>query len=87
MASQYVGVRAERNQWRADIQIDGKKKFLGYFKSELAAANAYNNALNLHGLNRPVNDLNKGLTIPPLKPTIEVILCLPSGERKLIMKI
>jgi len=53
--SQYKGVRAERNRWRADIQIKGKKKFLGYFTSEIAAAQAYNNAVTQRGLRRVLN--------------------------------
>lgn len=53
--SQYKGVRAERNQWRADIQVKGKKKFLGYFKNEIEAAQAYDQAILYYGLTRVAN--------------------------------
>ena len=53
--SQYTGVRSERNRWRADIQVNGKKKFLGYFTSEAVAAQAYNDAVTKMGLNRKLN--------------------------------
>lgn len=48
-SSQYRGVRwvPERNSWRAEIKeagADGKKKYLGSFKTEIEAAVAYNNA-------------------------------------------
>ena len=55
--SQYKGVRAERNQWRADIQIKGKKKFLGYYKSEVVAAQAYNSAVLSSNLPRKLNSI------------------------------
>lgn len=44
--SKYKGVRWEndRKRWRVDIRIDGKKKFLGRFTSEIEAALAYNRA-------------------------------------------
>lgn len=51
-SSQYRGVRSERNKWRADIRVNGRKKFLGYFTSELAAAEAYNRALQTYGLTK-----------------------------------
>lgn len=53
--STYRGVRVERNQYRADIYINGRKKFLGYYKSETAAAQAYDNAVGMYNLNRPLN--------------------------------
>ncbi len=58
MTSTYKGVRAERNQWRADIQINGKKKFLGYYKSEIAAAQAYDAYVISMGLSRPLNQVS-----------------------------
>jgi len=48
LTSRYAGVSLNKitNTWRSQIQIEGKRKYLGYFKNELAAANAYKNALS-----------------------------------------
>ena len=45
--SKYTGVCWNRhiNKWMSAIRIDNKKKHLGYFKCELAAAVAYQNKL------------------------------------------
>lgn len=45
--SQYVGASwfKRTNKWRANIQINGKQKSLGYFTTELEAHEAYQNAL------------------------------------------
>lgn len=45
-SSQYKGVRweSDRQKWRVDIRINGKKKYLGRFVSEIDAALAYNSA-------------------------------------------
>jgi hypothetical protein len=45
--SKYVGVYLEkgRRKWRCRITIDGVKKDLGYFKTELEAGQAYQNKL------------------------------------------
>lgn len=65
MTSKFMGVRAERGQWRADIQINGKKKFLGYHKTELLAAKAYNDAISKYGLtNRTPNTLTAQVATP-----------------------
>jgi hypothetical protein len=48
--SKYIGVRKERNKYRADITIGTRKKFLGYFESETGAAQAYDNAVKRYGL-------------------------------------
>ena len=46
----FKGVRKERGRWRADIRKDGRRFFLGYFKEEVDAAQAYNfYAYELHG--------------------------------------
>lgn len=44
--SKYPGVHWEmkRNKWRANIQLEGKSKHLGYFDDEREAAKAYENA-------------------------------------------
>ena len=45
-SSKYKGVRWEecRGKWRVDIRIEGKRVYLGRFKTEIDAANAYNRA-------------------------------------------
>jgi hypothetical protein len=47
-SSEYTGVtwRKERKKWVAQIFINGKKKYLGVFFSEIEASQAYKNALN-----------------------------------------
>lgn len=46
-SSQYVGVRKTKyNTFRASIRIDGNKKELGTFKTEIEAHKAYQNKLN-----------------------------------------
>ena len=49
-ASQYVGVywKKDSSKWKAQIQINGKRKHLGHFTNELEASNAYQNALEKH---------------------------------------
>ena len=46
-SSKYTGVYWNKNakKWKAQIKINGKQKHLGYFNSELEAAEAYKNAL------------------------------------------
>ncbi len=46
-ASEYVGVNLHKssNKWQSRILIGGKRKFLGYFKTEIEASNAYQNEL------------------------------------------
>ena len=46
-SSEFVGVSwyNQNNKWKATITINGKQKHLGYFKCELAAADAYQVAL------------------------------------------
>jgi hypothetical protein len=50
--SDYVGVswRADREVWEAKIRVSGRKKFLGYFRSEQGAAHAYDRAVVEYGL-------------------------------------
>ena len=42
--SGYRGVSRDKHNWRAQIQIKGKKKFLGYFDTPEEASEAYENA-------------------------------------------
>ena len=46
--SKYIGVSWNKRdkKWRADIWINGKLKYLGYFTNELKAAESYKTALN-----------------------------------------
>jgi hypothetical protein len=42
--------RFERQKWRAQILVDGKRKQIGYFSDEIAAARAYDVAAKkFHG--------------------------------------
>lgn len=45
--SKYTGVQISTNQknWKAIIVLNGKNKYLGTFKTEIQASNAYQNAL------------------------------------------
>jgi hypothetical protein len=45
-----VNYKTDRKRWRAGIYIDGKRKHLGYFRDEIEASKAYENALNEHML-------------------------------------
>lgn len=45
--SKYTGVSwyKKLNKWQSAIQINGKVKYLGYFKTEIEASNVYQNEL------------------------------------------
>ena len=49
-SSQYLGVswHKARGKWTAQIEIDGRKKHLGYFTEEAAAALTYDAAARAH---------------------------------------
>lgn len=50
MSSCYRGVCANRGKWQVQINANGKRHYLGYFPSEIAAAQAYDSAaLYFHG--------------------------------------
>jgi len=53
--SRYIGViwHKTKRQWRAAINILGNKRILGYFDSERAAAEAYNEVAIRYG--KPYN--------------------------------
>lgn len=56
VTSSYKGVHlAEMGKWKAQIQIKGKKKSLGTFRTEKEAAEAYNNALIINNIQSPRN--------------------------------
>lgn len=48
LTSQYPGVSWQRcdNRWKSEIKLDGKPKYLGLFRNELDAAEAYQSALS-----------------------------------------
>lgn len=51
-SSQYKGVHWDKRvqKWKADIQVNGKRKFIGHFDSEIEAAKAWNSyAKRFHG--------------------------------------
>ena len=50
-SSQYPGVCKYRNQWIVRIRVNGGRKFLGGFNDEIAAFNAYRNAVEKIGEN------------------------------------
>lgn len=49
-SSKYLGVSWNKNEniWTSKIRIKGKNKYLGSFKNELDAANAYNESAKIH---------------------------------------
>ncbi len=55
-SSKYIGVswKKRENKWRAQININNKRKHLGYFDNELEAADAYKIALDEHNSKRPI---------------------------------
>ena len=48
--SKFTGVswRKSNNKWVSSIKINGKNKYLGYFKTEIEASKAYQKALKEH---------------------------------------
>lgn len=59
--SQYRGVTKSKNKWIAQIIIDGNRKYIGSFSSEVKAAEAYNNAALTHiGASAKLNEIPNG---------------------------
>lgn len=59
--SQYKGVYWAKDikRWRAYVEVDGKRRWLGCFMSEHEAAEAYNRAaLDLHGEFARLNEIS-----------------------------
>jgi hypothetical protein len=58
-ASKFKGAtRGPRGTWRSGITVNNKQVFLGYFKSEIEAACAYNAAaIRFHGEFAKLNDI------------------------------
>ena len=59
-SSTFIGVtlRKVTGQWQSEIRIDGKRRYLGTFQTQLEAAEAYNKAAA--GTGKPLNKLPKG---------------------------
>jgi hypothetical protein len=49
-SSQYLGVRWKNKKWEAEIKINGKKKYLGRFNTELEAFNCWKQYVFQNGL-------------------------------------
>ncbi len=59
--SKYKGVYRQYGKWGASIRINGKKKYLGYYKLEEDAARAYNReALKIAGDLACLNEVTRG---------------------------
>lgn len=55
--SKYFGVTFEQNKWRVRVREKGIRIHVGCFKTEIEAAQAYNNYVKEWGLNRPLNKI------------------------------
>lgn len=57
--SRYSGVawKADKRKWRARIKVDGKDVHLGYFATEIDAANAFNQAAFKYGTRSKLNEI------------------------------
>lgn len=55
--SLYRNIKYRENPWRVLTYVNKRQKFLGYFKTEIEAAQAYNKYVVEHDLNRPLNKI------------------------------
>lgn len=62
----YIGVRLDKGKYRADIRVNGKRLFLGYFSNDVDAARAYNKAIEDNKLDRAKNTIT--ITTTPVAP-------------------
>ena len=53
--NKYKGVYVQGNGFRAQIQMNGKQVYLGYFNNEISAALAYDNKVKEEGLDKELN--------------------------------
>jgi hypothetical protein len=51
------GLAHKKKPWCAQITMNKKQIHIGFFKTEIEAARAYNEFVIKHGLNRPLNNL------------------------------
>lgn len=60
--TKYMGIRAAPyGEWVAEIEVEGKKELIGYFKSSYQAARAWNEAMiYFYGEGAPQNKLSYG---------------------------
>ena len=81
--SKYVGVCwEERNKkWKAQIRIDGKMKYLGYYHDEKEAARMYDEQAALLGkpVNSPLHEgMEQAVKRAPRKPHLK----LPNDDKE-----
>jgi IMP cyclohydrolase len=64
-SSAYRGVsfRASKGSWLASLQVDKKKTFCGWHKTEVEAAMAYDEAAKRHGLTHKLNFTSKSVGV------------------------
>lgn len=51
----HIGLCQKKKPWEVQLYIDRKHVHIGYFKTEIEAAQAYNDYVIEHELNRPLN--------------------------------
>lgn len=56
-SSKYHGVTKYKSGYVVSIKINGKSKYLGFFKNEIDAAKKYNEEIIINNLNKKLNDV------------------------------